>query len=259
MQRGFSLVELSIVLVILGLLTGGILAGQSLIRAAELRSVTTEHARYQTAIKAFREKYFALPGDMTNATSFWGVLNADPATCRTTASTNALTCNGDGDGLITTSTGSFEQLRIWQHMANAGLIEGTYTGALSTPNVNRGVNVPASKLANAYWMSTSTATPFNATFALLGYPAGTHLMLSSMGGNTAISGSYALRPEEAWNIDTKLDDGKAATGVFIPYIKGNATNTNCTTFAGVAPPGDAGLDYALSNPNKDCSAMFMNF
>ena len=80
-----------------------------------------------------------------------------------------------------------------------------------------------------------------------------------MGGNAAVSGSYALRPEEAWNIDTKIDDGKAATGLFIPYIKGDGTNTNCTTFAGVAPPGDTGLDYALSNTNKDCSAMFKNF
>ena len=49
MRQGFSLVELSIVLVILGLLTGGILAGQSLIRAAELRAVTTEYQRYTAA------------------------------------------------------------------------------------------------------------------------------------------------------------------------------------------------------------------
>ena len=66
----FSLVELSIVLVILGLLVGGVLSGQSLIRAAELRSVTTEYSRYTTAISSFRDKYFALPGDMSNATSF---------------------------------------------------------------------------------------------------------------------------------------------------------------------------------------------
>jgi prepilin-type N-terminal cleavage/methylation domain-containing protein len=69
-QRGFSLVELSIVLVILGLLTGGILAGQSLIRAAELRSITTQFNQYVSATQSFRDKYMALPGDMPNATRF---------------------------------------------------------------------------------------------------------------------------------------------------------------------------------------------
>ena len=53
MTKAFSLVELSIVLVILGLLTGGILAGQNLIRAAELRSVITEFKTYQTAVMTF--------------------------------------------------------------------------------------------------------------------------------------------------------------------------------------------------------------
>ncbi|MGB1540395.1 MAG: prepilin-type N-terminal cleavage/methylation domain-containing protein, partial [Rickettsiales bacterium] len=66
-KAGFSLVELSIVLVILGLLTGGILGGQSLIRAAELRSVSKEYEKYQTAINIFKDKYFALPGDFNNA------------------------------------------------------------------------------------------------------------------------------------------------------------------------------------------------
>ena len=71
-RYGFSLVELSIVLVILGLLVGGVLTGQSLIRAAELRSVSTEYSRYVASVHTFRDKYFALPGDMTNATQFWG-------------------------------------------------------------------------------------------------------------------------------------------------------------------------------------------
>ena len=72
-KKAFSLVELSIVLVILGLLVGGILSGQSLIRAAQLRSVTADYTRFVTAVNTFRDKYFALPGDMTNAQSVWGV------------------------------------------------------------------------------------------------------------------------------------------------------------------------------------------
>jgi prepilin-type N-terminal cleavage/methylation domain-containing protein len=70
--RGFTLVELSIVLVILGLLAGGVLAGQGLIRAAELRSITTDQQRFLIAIRAFRDQYRSLPGDMPNATLVWG-------------------------------------------------------------------------------------------------------------------------------------------------------------------------------------------
>jgi prepilin-type N-terminal cleavage/methylation domain-containing protein len=78
MKKGFTLVELSIVLVILGLLAGGVLAGQSLIRAAELRSVTTQLEQYSTAIYAFRDRYFAIPGDEEFARRAWhAVIDGD--------------------------------------------------------------------------------------------------------------------------------------------------------------------------------------
>src|SRR3569833_2534544 len=115
-QRGFTLVELSIVLVILGLLVGGVLTGQSLIRAAELRSVTTQEQRYVTAVQTFRDKYFALPGDMTNATAYWGTATACPGDYPSPAATSA-TCNGDGDVQIF----SRETFRFCQQLANAGL------------------------------------------------------------------------------------------------------------------------------------------
>lgn len=106
MRHGFSLVELSIVLVILGLLTGGILAGQSLIRAAELRSVASEHQRYVTATKSFQDKYFSVPGDMKNATSFWGAADGGDGLgtdCFNVKSTTATTCNGNGDTILQAS------------------------------------------------------------------------------------------------------------------------------------------------------------
>src|SRR5690348_1121410 len=72
MQRGFSLLELSIVLVIIGLITGGITAGRTIVRAAELRSMITDINKYKSAIYTFREKYNAVPGDMKNAVKYWG-------------------------------------------------------------------------------------------------------------------------------------------------------------------------------------------
>ena len=78
-RSAFSLVELAIVLVILGLLTGGILSGQALIAAAEVRKAATQFTRYQAAVWTFRDKYFAMPGDMTNADKFWTAAGVGPS------------------------------------------------------------------------------------------------------------------------------------------------------------------------------------
>lgn len=123
-KAAFSLVELSIVLVILGMLVGGVLAGQSLIRASELRSITSDIHKMQSARIAFRDKYFSLPGDMPNAISFWGrqagnagdgVDSTCAALTYATPSTDSRTCNGNGDGFIGTSGSGmeFESIRYW--------------------------------------------------------------------------------------------------------------------------------------------------
>ena len=133
-NHAFTLVELSIVLVILGLLTGGILTGQSLIRAAELRSIITERDRYAAAIQTFRDKYRGLPGDITNATAFWGDGPDAPLACDVPAGAAAHydICNGNGNGqvgyLSTTSWTATEMIQLWSHLAAAGLIEGSYSG-----------------------------------------------------------------------------------------------------------------------------------
>ena len=243
---GFTLVELSIVLVILGLLVGGVLTGQSLIRAAELRSVTTQYNGYITATNAFRDKYFALPGDMTNATAFWGTAGTCPGTSAT-PSTSAATCNGNGDGLLTTGA-SQEIYRYWQHLANAGLIEGMYSGvtggAVNNQTSLGGTNVPRSKIANvgftaynAVWASDANWPDTNGNFFLVGqYQA-----------NEA-SSAGAFKPEEAWNIDTKIDDGKPATG----RVKTAWNSSSCVT-----PTTSLTASYALSSTATACQFIFM--
>src|SRR5437660_1073388 len=101
MRHGFTLLELSIVLVIIGLLIGGIFVGQSLIHNAQLNAVISEFNRYQTAVQSFKQQYNTLPGDMSNATSFWGSAGGtgSDATCAVVVSTTAATCNGNGDGM----------------------------------------------------------------------------------------------------------------------------------------------------------------
>lgn len=216
-QSAFSLVELSIVLVILGLLTGGILAGQSLVRAAELRSVTTEYDRYRAAVGSFRDKYFALPGDMPNATKFWGVISLVDNSCRNGSPTTTETCDGNGDGLIAEIGRSAEFYRFWQHLANAGLINGNYTGASNglgsneADSIGIGQNTPVSRMANGTWFVN---TEYGWTSAWWGsaVSSGNYFIF---GGNE-YGGPYMdtpmLKPAEAWNIDVKIDDGKPGSG-----------------------------------------------
>ncbi len=254
-SHGFSLVELSIVLVILGLLVGGVLAGQSLIRAAELRVVTTEYTRYITASQSFRDKYFMLPGDISNAQSFWGSAAACPGTSAQ-PSTNATTCNGNGDGAIMYYAGSNELYRYWQHLANAGLVEGTYSGvtggAANSYTSIVGTNVPRSKLNGAGWSAYNYGTQLiSSTWAF----EGVYENIFFLGSNYAdyLSDTPVLKPEEAWNIDTKLDDGKPGTGL----VRVRESLTSCHdagTSNSAALAGTA--RYALATTTVSCDLIF---
>lgn len=252
MRQAFSLVELSIVLVILGLLTGGILAGQSLVRASQMRSVSTEYARYTTAVGAFRDKYFALPGDFAKAIDFWGAAHATPLTCRTTVSTGPATCNGDGNNRIDSAIGlSDEYFRLWQHLANAGMIEGSYTGtrdgSSSLSATSR--NSPQSKLDNAVWWPyyhgeiSGAGTVFNGSY-------GNTFEFAKPVANDQPYGAV-LKPEEAWNIDSKMDDGKPGGGKIVIRCFGDLSY--CTT---TVNPATLTADYKLDATTAYVSFIF---
>lgn len=250
-KLGFSLVELSIVLVILGLLVGGVLSGQSLIRASELRSVSSDMARHMTAVQTFRDKYFALPGDMSNAQQFWGSdtvssCGASPVAGDRVAKT--ATCNGNGDGQIAANT--TETFRVWQHLANAGLIEGSYTGvtgAGGNGDHDPGINSPRLRVSNTgaslFWHGTVAAG---------------HLYLFE--GNYGNAFTYGIctifecieegfKPEEAWNIDTKMDDGKPGLGkIAVRAI----TAPMCTNAVSTAAGQAASASYLLTNTVQSC-------
>lgn len=265
MNRAFSLVELSIVLVILGLLTGGILAGQSLIRAAELRSVSADVNRFTAAAQSFRDKYFSMPGDFTKATSFWGnastgTTGGECATPLTDVGTGTQTCNGNGDGYIGDGGAScHERHRMWQHLANAGLIEGSYSGIAGSAGMCHAVlnttptNSPRSRIATAGFSVASGA----------GTNAGHHSYFDGVYGqrfffgaqnDTLASSLWApvIKGEEAWNIDTKMDDGKPATGAVQTYKNGSTWGSPaCAT-----TNANATAEYALNVSGNICALMF---
>ena len=261
-RRAFSLVELSIVLVILGLLVGGVLSGQSLIRASQLRAVTSEYTRYKTAVGTFRDKYFAIPGDMTTATSFWGTSANCPGTFAQGSTTTA-TCNGDGDGVLNQGAATSDEIfRFWQHLANAGLIEGSYSGVTGGAGSNQvsliGSNVPPSHLTAAGWSVYNAGVP---TVTSTLWFEGTYNNIFMFGlpqTGTSITDQPVLKAEEAWNIDTKLDDGKPGTGTVRVYEVYGVGSTNChdQTASAVNPLAGA-ASYALSNSSLACNLIFL--
>lgn len=264
MRRGFSLVELSIVLVILGLLTGGILAGQSLIRGAELRSVSTEAGRYTTVLYTFRDKYFAAPGDFTQATEFWGSAGGDGRSVDTACASPSDptgTCNGNGDGIITSYTRGGELTHLWHQLTLAGLIEGKFrAGKAAATVVTPGTYSPLSKVGgSSYWFILPYGDFAGSTSEFAG-SSGNMLLLDN--ASTTASWAYEaaqgpLLPEEAWNIDTKMDDGQPAIGKVFGY-KGT-TAFPCTSRANQAvAAADASATYNLSSNVKSCSLFLRN-
>jgi prepilin-type N-terminal cleavage/methylation domain-containing protein len=253
---GFSLIELAIVLVILGLLVGGIMSGQSLIRAAELRSITMDLERYQSAVITFRVKHSHLPGDMTNATTFWGTA---PICAGGTGAFEPGTCNGNGNNLINIAVASGfggqtgEMFQFWKHLSLAGLIEGSYTGISGADQDTSiiGINVPASKVSGTGWSIISfPETPSASSYFNYDYSTMNRLMI---GRQTPldVTSTAAFRPAEAYNIDTKVDDGKPGRGKMIIMRVNTCTDTS--------DPNNLDASYLLTSNNIGCVVMFVDF
>src|SRR5438105_3445874 len=111
-RHGFTLIELSIVLVIIGLIIGGVLAGREMIQAAEVRATVGQVEKYNTAVNTFFNKYNCLPGDCAQTLNFGLGTSGGPGD------------NGNGDGFICNSTGvaninGSECGNFWYHLAQA--------------------------------------------------------------------------------------------------------------------------------------------
>ncbi len=249
-------------LVILGLLTGGILAGRSLVRASEIRSVGNDYTKYRTATFAFKDKYFGLPGDIANATAFWRAQDGDDGLgtdCTDIASTTALTCNGNGNAMLE----SYERYRFWQQLANAGLLEGSYAGVGDNPASQNGgtpgYNVPVTRLDPAVFTAL-WRTSYNSGSADV-YPMGStnifHFGKKSSPSSTATASRPVLRTEEAWNIDSKFDDGKPALGK-IRTFKHGATASWAAGSANCADNTNSELaEYSLALGDIQCALMLI--
>jgi len=178
-QTGFTLVEIAIVLVIVGLILGGVLKGQEMIANAKVRNVIDQTTGIQTAVFAFQDRFRALPGDYSRATT----------------NIPGVTGNGGGNGQVNTNA---ERGLFWQHLSSAGFITGSYDGAAAANNLT----------------CTSTTCASNAFNGAMMYSWGASA--SGMTGSNAhelrIGGSIPVGIVA--EIDRKIDDGVPDTGTF---------------------------------------------
>jgi prepilin-type N-terminal cleavage/methylation domain-containing protein len=212
-QTGFTLVEIAIVLVIIGLLLGGVLKGQELINSAKVKNFANDFRNIPLFIYGYQDKFKSLPGD-----------DAGVAT-HVTGGTLATTPNGvQGNGVINgnwdTVTVSDESMLFWQHVRLAGLANGSTIVAAN----------------NTYW-------PTNADGGRVGIESGSARYILNTDGVTFLQGSYvicsqAILGKFAKQLDITMDDGNTATGS-MRVVAGNHVR-------GAAALATAAIDDATS-------------
>ena len=202
-QSGFTLIEIAIVLVIIGLLLGGVLKGQELINSAKVKNLATDFRNIPVFIYGYQDKFKALPGDDAGVDTHLG------GQCLTT-SCKATTPGVVGNGLIEGSWDSYtktdESYLFWQHVRLAGLTTGT-TVIPGAPAIGDGYR------------------PVNAVGGEIGIQSGTSIAASSPMldvNGAAIRGTYIICSPNilgkfAKQLDIQLDDGNAQTGSMMSY------------------------------------------
>jgi prepilin-type N-terminal cleavage/methylation domain-containing protein len=208
-QSGFTLIEIAIVLVIIGLLLGGVLKGQELINSAKVKNLATDFRNIPVYIYGYQDKFRAVPGDDAAAASH--VTGAQ--------SCGAITANcNPGNGLIEgtwdslDTTGTVESQLFWQHVRMAGLAVGpTLATSDLLPTNSVGGVIGITSIASFGDPNLTAAAKLNGTYVIC---------------SAGILGKFAKQ------LDLQMDDGSANTGSMREFSQAGGRGTALAIPAG---------------------------
>lgn len=255
-QKGFTLVELAIVMTIIGLLIGGILKGQELMENARVTATISQVKSYEAAVTTFRDSYAAVPGDMVAANQ--RVPGCTVASCQHTSAA------GGGNGIVGANnwaatwapqmaaplnagaaTEANETQMFWTHLLLADLISGVTNAPIRNGGqLAWGESHPAAKIGGGYVVGFANGSPtIGSPVAAGAGPSGLVVMITGSITVTpvATAGLQPMTPARAAQIDRRIDDGNPITG----YVQAYGTQASC--HGTVAAPL-----YLEATTTKDC-------
>src|SRR6267143_2750965 len=220
-QQGFTLVEIAIVLVIIGLLLGGILKGQEMITQAKIKNVIADFSGVSAAYHGYQDRYRAIPGDDPNAAGRW--------------TTTPAAISGSGNGVVdgtynntcpaVSVSGTPESCMWWDHLRRAGFVSGN-----------------------------GAQQPFNAVTGQIGVQTGNGSAAPVLGAASGVGGfsgliicSANLPDKIAIAVDTQMDDGQRLSGTVRGQLQA-APNPAIVADATSAPAGGS-ANYAETGTN----------
>lgn len=254
-QKGFTLVELAIVMTIIGLLIGGILKGQELMLNARVTATIAQVRSYEAAATTFRDSFASIPGDMPNASVR---LPGCAANCDAGNGDSIVGASGWSGGWATqaaalggTATDD-ETTLFWLHMLQADLISGVSSEGFSIAAPAWGITHPAARINGGFvagYANGQNAPPGGDTGST-NKPTG--MVLALVNAPTAAlsvnPGVQPLTSSKAAQIDRKMDDGRPTSGFVQAYGVANSCNGN--------PTGGSANSYVESITSNDCGLIF---
>jgi prepilin-type N-terminal cleavage/methylation domain-containing protein len=227
-EGGFTLVELAIVMIIIGLLIGGILKGQELITNARVSSAVAQIKAVESGISGFRDKYGGLPGDIRNVAARLpnatvGFINTDPTIG--TGNDGFISNVGPAINPTLAVTDATEGMEAFLHLAASGFLGGINPSAAA---IAVGQTNPETPLSGAWTMGSANGAATGTIF-INGLPQGVYLASSLNLAVNPANDTQTFTPSQAATIDRKLDDGRPNSGSVRALGNATVAATTCTT------------------------------